>query len=113
LARSNLLDPLLGTITYAMFLATILLVPMNSPHPRRAYLGEYHVQVSRRSITDIAFNVGVFVPFGWGLHCIGRRFGLRPRAAMLMAGLLQRCSASPWRRFSISFRIAIRRSWTL
>jgi glycopeptide antibiotics resistance protein len=66
--RLRLSTPLLGTIVYLCFVVVILVLPTSHPHPRRGYLGEYHLRLGRRLVADIAVNIAIFTPLGFGLY---------------------------------------------
>ena len=75
--RAPRLTPvLIATIVYASVLTTLLVVPMSGPHVRRGYLREFSVRSLRHTIADVAANVAMFMPLGWGLHRLIRRLRL-------------------------------------
>jgi VanZ family protein len=71
--QTRLARPLIGTIIYASVLTVLLVVPMTDAHIRRAYLRESSVRPLRHAMIDIAANVVMFIPLGWGLHRVIRR----------------------------------------
>jgi hypothetical protein len=75
--RSRLTYPLLGTLAYVLFMTVILVAPISRPHAPRGYLTEYHLPLGRRLVADVAVNIAIFVPLGWGLHRTGRGRGCR------------------------------------
>jgi VanZ family protein len=89
-ARSRRPYSLLGTLAYTLLVVAILVAPTSAPHDRRGYLAEYH-PLGRRLVADVAVNIALFVPLGWGLHHTGRGLGVPPRmllaAAVLAAGV--------------------------
>ena len=79
--------PLLGTLAYMLLVVAILVAPTSAPHDRRGYLAEYHLPLGRRLAADLAVNIALFVPLGWGLHRTGRGLGVPPRTVLVAAVL--------------------------
>ena len=79
--RPRIAPALCGTLAYAIVIVIVLVLPASKPHPRGAFLAEYFLMLSRRAIFDIASNMLLFAPLGWGLHRVGRL--LRVNAAAL------------------------------
>ena len=88
MAQSRLTSPLLGTLAYLLLLTVILVAPTGAPHAHRGYLTEYQLPLGRRLIADVAVNIAIFVPLGWGLRGTGRSLGLPPRILLLGAPLV-------------------------
>jgi glycopeptide antibiotics resistance protein len=84
-ARSRLAYPLLGTLTYMLIVAVVLVVPVSAPHARRGYLTEYQIVAGRRLVADVVVNIAMFAPIGWGLHRTGRALRVSPQALILVA----------------------------
>jgi VanZ family protein len=82
--QTRLARPLIATIVYASVLTAVLVVPMTAPHIRRGYLREFSSRSLRHAITDIAANVAMFMPLGWGLHRVIRRLRLFKEPANLI-----------------------------
>ena len=76
---------LIGTLIYMLVVAAALMVPASAPHANRGYLQD--IPLGRRLVADIALNVAMFVPMGWGLHRAARRRGA-PRTPLLRAVIL-------------------------
>ena len=74
--RSRFTAPLLGTILYMLVVVVVLVAPTSPPHPRGGYLAEYPRLVGRRIIVDVAVNMAMFVPIGWGLLRTVRALGV-------------------------------------
>jgi glycopeptide antibiotics resistance protein len=72
LPRPNITPALCGTLAYAIVVVVVLILPASKPHPRGGFLAEYYLSLGRRAIFDIASNVLLFAPLGWGLHRVGR-----------------------------------------
>lgn len=85
--RSRRPYPLLGTLAYMLLVVAILVAPTGTPHDRRGYLTEYHLPLGRRLVADVAVNIALFVPLGWGLHRTGRGLGVPPRTLLVSAVL--------------------------
>lgn len=85
--RSRRPYPLLGTLAYMLLVVAILVAPISMPHDRRGYLTEYHLPLGRRLVADVAVNIALFVPLGWGLHRTGRGLGVPPRTLLVAAVL--------------------------
>jgi glycopeptide antibiotics resistance protein len=66
-----------------LVVVALLVVPTSAPHEPRGYLTEYQLTLSRRVVADVAVNIAIFVPIGWGLHRAGRRLRVRPGARVL------------------------------
>ena len=77
---------LIGTIVYMLVVAAALVVPASPPHVYRGYLRD--IPVGRRLVADVALNVAIFVPIGWGLHRDARRPGGAPRPRRLRVVIL-------------------------
>jgi glycopeptide antibiotics resistance protein len=76
---------LIGTIIYMLVVAAAMVVPASAPHAYRGYLQD--IPLGRRLVADVALNVAMFVPIGWGLHSAARRRG-GPRTWLLRAVIL-------------------------
>jgi glycopeptide antibiotics resistance protein len=61
--------------------AAALVVPASPPHAYRGYLQD--IPLGRSLVADVALNVAMFVPIGWGLHRAGA-----PRRRLLRAVIL-------------------------
>jgi glycopeptide antibiotics resistance protein len=85
--RPRVTTPLLGTVLYILFVVVILVVPTNQPHPRRGYLAEYQRPVGQRLMADVALNIAIFAPIGWGLHRTVRSFGASPPGLVTVVGI--------------------------
>jgi glycopeptide antibiotics resistance protein len=81
--RSSLVSPLFATVAYMLVVVALLVVPTSAPHEPRGYLTEYQLTLGRRVVADVAVNIAIFVPIGWGLHRGGRRLRVRPGARLL------------------------------
>jgi glycopeptide antibiotics resistance protein len=77
---------LIGTILYMFVVAAALVVPASPPHVYRGYLQD--IPLGRRLVADVALNIAIFVPIGWGLHRIARRRGGASRTRLLVAVIL-------------------------
>lgn len=77
---------LIGTILYMLVVAAALVVPVSPPHVSRGYLRD--IAPGRRLVADVALNLAIFVPIGWGLHRAARRRGAAPRTRLLIAVIL-------------------------
>ena len=77
---------LIGTVLYMLVVVTALVVPASAPHRSRGYLRD--IPLGPRLVADVALNVAIFVPIGWGLHRTGRRRGAAARTRMLVALML-------------------------
>ena len=77
---------LLGTLVYVLLVAAALVVPASAPHVQRGYLLD--ISHGRRLIADLALNLVIFIPIGWGLRRAARRPGGSPRTAFLVAIVL-------------------------
>jgi glycopeptide antibiotics resistance protein len=77
---------LIGTIIYMLVVAAALAVPASAPHAYRGYLQD--IPLGRRLVADVALNVAMFVPIGWGLHRAARRRGGALRTRLLRAVIL-------------------------
>lgn len=77
---------LTGTILYMLVVAAALMVPASPPHVYRGYLQD--IALGRRLVADVALNLAIFVPIGWGLHRTARRRGAAPRTRLLVAAIL-------------------------
>ena len=77
---------LIGTIVYMLVVAAALVVPASPPHVSRGYLQD--IPLGRRLVADVAVNVAMFVPIGWGLRRAARRRGGAPRTRLLQAVIL-------------------------
>jgi VanZ family protein len=84
-ARLRLWRPLIGTIVYASILTILLVMPAAGTHVRRGYLRETNLRFAWRTVVDIVGNFAVFVPLGWGLHRVTRRWRVFPRAVDFVA----------------------------
>jgi hypothetical protein len=72
---------LIGTIVYMLIVVAALVVPASPPHVQRGYLLD--VPLGRRLAADVALNVAIFVPIGWGLRRAARRPGGAPRTLLV------------------------------
>jgi glycopeptide antibiotics resistance protein len=77
---------LISTIIYMLVVAAALVVPGSAPHAYRGYLQD--IPLGRRLVADVALNVAMFVPIGWGLHRAARRRGGAPRTRLRRAVIL-------------------------
>src|SRR5688572_12945179 len=53
-----------------LIVVAALVVPTSLPHAQRGYLRD--IPLGRRLVGDLAVNVAMFVPIGWGLRRAGR-----------------------------------------
>lgn len=60
-------------------------MPAAGTHVRRGYLRETNLRFAWRTVVDIVGNFAVFVPLGWALHRVTRRWSLFPRTVNLVA----------------------------
>jgi hypothetical protein len=77
---------LIGTLVYMLIMAAALMVPTSPPHAQRGYLRD--VPLGRRLPADVALNVAIFIPIGWGLRRAARPLARTPRAPVLVAVVL-------------------------
>jgi len=61
---------LIGTVVYTIIVVAALVVPASPPHAQRGYLRDN--PLGRRLVADLALNVAIFVPIGWGVRRAGR-----------------------------------------
>ena len=66
-----------------LLMVAALVVPASAPHVSRGYLVD--IPLGRRLASDVALNVAIFIPIGWGLRRAGRRRDGAPRTSMLVA----------------------------
>jgi VanZ family protein len=85
-SRSRARRPLAGTLVYTALLVVLLVMPTGARHQRRGYLQEYNLTLNRRLVTDVALNLVLFVPLGWGVCRTGRAFGVAPATMVTLAG---------------------------
>ena len=74
---------LIGTLVYLVIVVAALVIPASPPHPQRGYLRD--IPLGRRLVADVALNVAIFVPIGWGLRRAGRSV---PATSMLRVVVL-------------------------
>lgn len=74
---------LIGTIVYMLIVVAALIVPASPPHVHRGFLLD--TPLGRRLATDVALNVVIFIPIGWGLRRAAGRPGAARSAPMLMS----------------------------
>jgi glycopeptide antibiotics resistance protein len=84
--RSRAGRPLAGTLVYTALLVVLLVIPTGARHQRRGYLQEYSLTVNRRLVADVAANLVLFVPLGWGVCRTGRALGVAPATMVPLAG---------------------------
>ena len=77
---------LLGTLVYTLIVIAALVMPAGTPHVQRGYLLDF--SYGRRLVADVAINVVIFVPIGWGLCRAARRSGGSSRIPWLVAVVL-------------------------
>ena len=77
---------LLGTLVYTLVVIAALVMPAGTPHVQRGYLLDF--SHGRRLVADLAVNVAIFVPIGWGLCRAARRPGGSCRTPWLVAIVL-------------------------
>jgi len=75
---------LIGTLVYTILLVILLVAPLSAPHVHRGYLMEFRLPIGRRLIADVAVNIAIFAPLGWGLHRSARRLDLGPSTRFLV-----------------------------
>jgi glycopeptide antibiotics resistance protein len=61
---------LIGTVVYTIIVVAALVIPASAPHAQRGYLRD--IPLGRRLVADLALNVAIFVPIGWGVRRAGR-----------------------------------------
>lgn len=76
---------LLGTLVYLTIVVAALVAPANAPHTQRGYLRD--IPLGRRLAADLAVNVAIFLPIGWGLRRAARGYGA-PSRSLLIAVVL-------------------------
>jgi glycopeptide antibiotics resistance protein len=85
---TRLRDPaLVGTLVYLLLLVVLLVAPLSKPHLHRGYLMEFRLPIGRRFIADVAVNLVIFAPLGWGLHRNARRFHRLGPSGRLIAAI--------------------------
>jgi hypothetical protein len=77
---------LIGTIVYMLVVVAALVAPASPPHAQRGYLLD--IPLGLRLVADVALNVAIFIPIGWGLRRAARRLDRAPRTLMLVAVIL-------------------------
>ena len=83
---TRLRDPaFVGTVLYLILLVFLLIAPLSKPHVHRGYLMEFRLPVGRRFIADVAVNIAIFTPLGWGLHRNARRLHRLTPSGRLLA----------------------------
>ena len=60
---------LIGTVVYTIIVVAALVIPASPPHAQRGYLRD--IPLGRRLVADLALNVAIFVPIGWGVRRAG------------------------------------------
>ena len=60
---------LIGTVVYTVVMVAALVIPASPPHAQRGYLRD--IPLGRRLVADVALNVAIFVPIGWGVRRAG------------------------------------------
>ena len=60
---------LIGTVVYTIIVVAALVIPASPPHAQRGYLRD--IPLGRRLVSDLALNVAIFVPIGWGVRRAG------------------------------------------
>lgn len=60
---------LIGTVVYTVIMVAALVIPASPPHAQRGYLRD--IPLGRRLVADVALNVAIFVPIGWGVRRAG------------------------------------------
>ena len=60
---------LIGTVVYTIIMVAALVIPASPPHAQRGYLRD--IPLGRRLVADVALNVAIFVPIGWGVRRAG------------------------------------------
>lgn len=60
---------LIGTLVYTIIVVAALVIPASPPHAQRGYLRD--IPLGRRLVADVALNVAIFVPIGWGVRRAG------------------------------------------
>jgi glycopeptide antibiotics resistance protein len=60
---------LIGTAVYTVIMVAALVIPASPPHAQRGYLRD--IPLGRRLVADVALNVAIFVPIGWGVRRAG------------------------------------------
>jgi glycopeptide antibiotics resistance protein len=88
LPRPRIAPALCGTLAYAIVVVIVLVLPSSKPHPRGAFLAEYYLTFSRRAIFDVAANMLLFAPLGWGLHRVGRLVRVNASALGVAVGAI-------------------------
>jgi VanZ family protein len=76
---------LLGTLAYVVLVIVALVLPISAPHVHHGYLREYRLPLGRRLIADVAVNIAIFAPIGWGLHRSARRRSWLPPSTRVLA----------------------------
>lgn len=79
-------DALIGTAVYMLIVIVALVVPASPPHLQRGYLLD--MPLGRRLAGDLALNVALFVPIGWGLRRALRPLAGTSRRSMILAVVL-------------------------
>lgn len=77
---------LIGTIAYMLVVVAALVVPASPPHAHRGFLRD--IPLGRRLVADVALNVAIFIPIGWGLRRAAWRLDRAPRTLVLGAVIL-------------------------
>lgn len=77
---------LIGTIVYMLVVVAALVVPASPPHAHRGYLRD--IPLGRRLVADVALNVAIFIPIGWGLRRAARPLDRASRTLMLVVVIL-------------------------
>ena len=60
---------LIGTVVYTVIMVAARVIPASPPHAQRGYLRD--IPLGRRLVADVALNVAIFVPIGWGVRRAG------------------------------------------
>jgi hypothetical protein len=76
---------LLGTLVYMLILIGALVLPASPPHVQRGYLRD--IPLGPRLAADIALNLAIFIPIGWGLGRAARGLGGARRTLLVTVGV--------------------------